>query len=147
MRTLIKTSVLALLCLAFSACAFIQNEDPAVRLMVNVGTMKAIEAAPVADRVERADRIIALSDIALGMMSDQSVILEHVYDRVVDEIRWEQLSPVDQLLYRDLLNTLAMRIQEHIEGKALDGEKITTARIAVGWVRQAAINYRSILGE
>ena len=147
MRSLIKTSVLALLCLIFSACAFIQNQDPAIRLMVNVGTMKAIEAAPVTERVDRAERIAALSDVALTMLTDQAVILEHVYDVVVAEIRWQQLSPVDQLLYRDLLDTLASIIQENVEGKMLDGDKITTAKIAVGWVRQAALNYKRIIAE
>jgi hypothetical protein len=147
MRSLIKFSVLAFLCLFFAACAHIKVEDPAARLLTNVGTMKAIEAAPVGDRVDRAERIVALSDIALTMLSDQNVILEHVYDRVVAEINWKQLSPVDQLLYRDLLDTLAARIKENIEGKALDGDKITTAKIAVGWVRQAALNYKRIIAE
>lgn len=147
MKSLYKYTVLALLCLCFAACASIQSEDPAARLLTNVGTMKAIEAAPVDERIDRAERIVALSDIALTMLSDQDVILEHVYDRVVAEINWAQLSPVDQLLYRDLLDTLAARIKENIEGKTLDGEKVTTAKIAVGWVRQAALNYKRIITE
>lgn len=147
MRSLFKYTVLAFLCLFFAACASIRSEDPAARLLTNVGTMKAIEAAPVGDRIDRAERIVALSDIALTMLSDQDVILEHVYDRVVAEINWKQLSPVDQLLYRDLLDTLAARIKENIEGKTLDGDKITTAKIAVGWVRQAALNYKRIIAE
>jgi hypothetical protein len=147
MRSLIKTSVLALLCLLFSACASIRSEDPAARLIVNVGTMKAIEAAPVVERIERSERIVELSDIALSMLSDQDVILEQVYDRVVAEIRWHELSVVDQLLYRDLLDVLAARIKENIEGNALNGDKVTTAKIAVGWVRQAALNYKRIIAE
>lgn len=145
MKSLYKYTVLAIFCLALGACAFIKNEDPAVRLMVTAGTFKAIEAAPVVERAERAAKIAELSDIALEMLSDESVALEAVYDRVVAEIRWQQLSPGDQLLYRTLLTTLKQRIAEHIEAKALDGERITTARIFVGWIRAAATDYASML--
>lgn len=136
----------ALLCLfALASCALIRQQEPAIELMVTIGTVKAIEASPVDERLERAERVIQISDIALTMLSDKDVLLEGVYAAVIKEIRWHQLSPVDQMLYRSLLDSLADRIRENIELKSLDPDKVATTKIAVGWVRKAALNYAAIL--
>ncbi len=137
--------MVAALCLLLMSCASLQKEDPAIQLLINVGTIKAIEAVPVDERLERAERLVELSDKALVMLSDQNVALAAVYEAVTDEIRWDQLTPGDQILYRSLLSTLAMRIQEHIDADALDEQSVATTLIAVGWVRQSALNYIAVI--
>lgn len=148
MKTLksFATAVLALFFLF--GCQSLKNQDTGLNLAINIAVMKAIEAEDEPRlRDERAQRFIELTGLALAMLDDQDAVIGVVYERVMNEIRWEKLSPSDQMMLRMLINQTALSVQERIEAKLIDADKVTTVKTAVTWVQQAAKSYRQALAS
>lgn len=135
------------ICLAvlMSSCALIQSEDAGVRMAVKLGTMKAIETVDISDRLDRAARIVDLSEFALESLQRQDVALRIVYDRVYAEIDWQSLEASDRFILQELLNELTAVIRQRIERSELDGNETVAVEIAVGWIRDAATDYKRMM--
>lgn len=138
---------LIMCCLMLSGCSSFSKQDPALHLAVNIAVMKAIEKEEGPGRDSRARRIIQLCDIANTMLDDKDVALSAVYDRVMREIDWDNLEPSDRLLLMTLISETSQLVVERIENRTLDGDKKTSIKTAVGWVKDAAKTYVQALED
>lgn len=147
MKHLFKITGAALcLILMLSACALISTENTGARLSVKIGVMKAIEAAEdSAGRHARAETIIRLSDYGQTLLDDQTLALAVVYDRVYAEIPWQKLEPSDRYLYQFLLSEVRDGIRDQIRRGDVDADATVTVRVALRWIREAAVDYQAML--
>lgn len=147
MFTVLKSFVTAAVaCFFLLGCQSLKNQEMGLNLAVNVAVVRAIETEDdPAKREQRVERVLELTGRALEMLDEDDAVIGVVYERIMQEIRWEKLSPQDQTLLRLLISNVASSVQERINAKLIDADKITTVKTAVTWVQQSAERYRQAL--
>lgn len=119
-----------------------QHADTA-RLAVKAGTLRAIEAAPVDERSERAQAIVRIAETATGhVQSDAETTIAAVESRVREEIDWKSLEVSEQLLVDALVTAIRERLEERVGDGLLSEEDRLRIRSVLDWVIEAAALYR-----
>lgn len=144
-RLITALILMSLICAFLVGCSSLKKQDPTLNLAINIGVMKVIEEAPATERQSRAQRIVDLADVALNMLDDKDAVVSVVYDRVMAQIQWENLEPSDRLILSTAISQISLAVQERIEKRTLDGDKVTSVKTAVKWVKQAAKVYADTL--
>lgn len=124
-----------------AGCTAIQERPMTSRLVVTYATMKVIDGAEMP--FEKADRVAAVADVALGLLSDDSpVLIAAIEEAVRAAIPWDELDSADAMLADALILTVSEELKSRVDDRGmLGGESLLTAREVLTWVRQAAEAY------
>lgn len=137
-RSLIAVGVVALLAF-LPGCAVLQGEGTAgeefaARSSIQLATVKVIDGDQ-----ERAERVVAIASQARELVAgDATAALDEVEQRVRDEIRWDNLSPLEQQVASDLVELVRAELQARIGEGALDPEDRVAVRTVLDWIIEAA---------
>lgn len=129
-----KNLLLALTCLALSACSFVDEREDTARLAVMYATIKVID-----EDADRADRVIEITREVKGYASGEaSLTVEGLIAEVRDQIRWDRLDAADELLVQALLIELRDRLKERFDGDYIPQDLAITVDKVADWVISAA---------
>lgn len=122
-----------------AGCAAIEERPMTSRLVVTYATMKVIDGAEMP--IEKADRVAAVADVALGLLSDDKpVLIAAIEEAVRAAIPWGDLDNADVILANALITAVAEELQSRVDDRGmLGGESLLTAREVLSWVKDAAV--------
>jgi hypothetical protein len=131
---MLRVLSLAVMVAALQACTLLQQEDARLELAVKYSTLKTIERAEltgeqVRDGVARVRPLVEREvDITLGELVGE----------VRGVIRWDRLSPADQLLLDAVLGAIEAELQQRIGEGLLNPDDRAAIGAFLRWVDDAA---------
>ena len=136
------TGVLVTIAVAISGCAStgdvgqrIDSNDPGVKLALQYATMKTVEessftAQDVYDKaVEWSSRVGAT----------ESVAVDELKQRFLEEVGYDTLEPSDKLLVSALLSQIDYSLQDFDTGKVISQEQQVRLQKVLDWIAEAAV--------
>lgn len=130
MRQILMAAMLVVL----TGCAALENRDARLELAVKYSTLKTIERAEltgeqVVDGVQRLRPLV---------VDGGPITLAALAGQVREAVRWDRLSPADQLL----LDAVLMAVEAELQARLGEGLLNAGDRAAIGvlldWIEQAA---------
>jgi len=143
MKKLLLIGVILSMC----GCATFDKHINSERLLVQIGTMKVIEAGDsAAARAVRADKIVSIASEAKTWLNTEGVTVDLLKSRVYERINSLDLPPSDRLLATLLVDTVVDELQSRVVGGVkmpVPPEQLFYQVNAVlGWVVDAAKVYQ-----
>lgn len=141
MRTrLFATAILAATVL-MTGCASLGSSSASEKLVVQVATMKFVEAGD--DRAERADRIARAAEQARVWLDVDGVSLADLQLAMLARINAADIEPSDKLLASALVEVVTAELNVRIGEGIISPEKKATVNTVLAWVEQAASFYKA----
>lgn len=134
MKSLIVSFVAAL---ALSGCATLGTGSAGEKLVIQVATMKIIEADE--DRSAKAAKIRAAVDQARVWLDMDGITLAELRSAMLARIGG--LEPSDRLLATALIDAVAVELEARIGDGILDADKRVRVNAVLGWIAEAASFY------
>lgn len=130
---------LILLTLMLGACASLGTGSTGERLVVQIATMKVIEAGP--DRKLRAERISTIASEAKSWLRADNVTVTALKAAATARIANLNLEPSDQLLAALLVETVAAELEKRVGDGLIPADKLISVDAVLGYVVDAAAFY------
>jgi len=121
-------------------CTFFQNVDQS-KLVVQIATMKVIEARGSAHYQERAANVIKIGTDAKTWLDTNGVTLGFLRAAVEARIAKLNLAPSDQLLAGVLVDAAIAELQKKVGDGVIDPQKLYYVNQVLDWAIQAARFY------
>lgn len=121
-------------------CTFFQNVDQS-KLVVQIATMKVIEAQGSAHYQERAANVIKIGTDAKTWLDTNGVTLGFLRAAVEARIAKLNLAPSDQLLAGVLVDAAIAELQKKVGDGVIDPQKLYYVNQVLDWAIQAARFY------
>lgn len=134
MKSLIVSFVAVL---ALSGCATLGTGSAGEKLVIQVATMKIIEADE--DRSAKAAKIRAAVDQARVWLDMDGITLADLRSAMLARIGG--LEPSDRLLATALIDAVAVELEARIGDGILDADKRVRVNAVLGWIAEAASFY------
>lgn len=123
-----------------TGCTIFQNVDQS-KLIVQVATMKVIEAQGPAHYQERATNVIRIGTEAKTWLDTNGVTLAFLRAAVEARIAKLNLAPSDQLLAGVLVDAAIAELQKKVGDGVIDPQKLYYVNQVLDWAMQAARFY------
>lgn len=137
--------MLAVLMCAFAlpGCQTLTNPDNrlAQQIAVQYAAGKFIEAAPTAERVQRAQDVAKVASGVKAMVSDGSASISQLQAYAMAKVNSANLSPSDKLLATALVDVAVQELSLRVSTGVLDPEARVTVHRLLDWVTAAATAY------
>ena len=134
MKSLIVSFVAVL---ALSGCATLGTGSAGEKLVIQVATMKVIEADE--DRSAKAAKIRAAVDQARVWLDMDGITLADLRSAMLARI--SGLEPSDRLLAAALIDAVAVELETRIGDGILDADKRVRVNAVLSWIAEAASFY------
>lgn len=134
MKSLIVSFVAVL---ALSGCATLGTGSAGEKLVIQVATMKVIEADE--DRSAKAAKIRAAVDQARVWLDVDGITLTDLRSAMLARIGG--LEPSDRLLATALIDAVAVELEARIGDGILDADKRVRVNAVLSWIAEAASFY------
>lgn len=134
MKSLIVSFVAVL---ALSGCATLGTGSAGEKLVIQVATMKVIEADE--DRSAKAAKIRAAVDQARVWLDMDGITLADLRSAMLARIGG--LEPSDRLLAAALIDAVAVELETRIGDGILDADKRVRVNAVLSWIAEAASFY------
>jgi hypothetical protein len=128
------------LMLLLPACSMFQNVDQS-KLIVQIATMKVIEAQGPAHYQERAVNIIKIGNEAKTWLDTNGVSLAFLRAAIEARIAKLNLAPSDQLLAGVLVDAAIAELQKKVGDGVIDPQKLYYVNQVLDWAIGAAKFY------
>lgn len=125
--------------LTLSGCATIENAPATSKLVVQVATMKVIEAE--SDRHARAAKIIEIATEAKTWLDTDTVTVDLIKSKVLERLTGLNLQPSDRLLASVLVDAVASDLLSKVGVGLIPADKRITVNQVLGWVIEASKFY------
>lgn len=136
----VKKLILAIvMAVALTGCATLGSGSAAEKLVVQVATMKFIEAGD--DRAAKAARIVKAAAQARVWLDTDGVTIADLHSAMMARIASADLEPSDKLLAAALVDVVAAELDTRIGAGVISPEKRATVNAVLSWVEQAASFY------
>lgn len=129
----------ALAAVMFTGCASLTGTSASEKLIVQVATMKFIEAGD--DRAEKAAKIVSAAAQARVWLDTDGVSIADLQSAMMARINTADLEPSDKLLAAALVEVVAAELNVRIGEGVIAPEKKATVNAVLAWVEQAASFY------
>jgi len=129
----------ALAAVMFTGCASLTGTSASEKLIVQVATMKFIEAGD--DRAEKAAKIVSAAAQARVWLDVEGVSLADLQAAMLARVNAADLEPSDKLLAAALVEVVAAELNVRIGEGVISPEKKATVNAVLAWVEQAASFY------
>lgn len=136
----VKKLILAIvMAVALTGCATLGSGSAAEKLVVQVATMKFIEAGD--DRAAKAAKIVSAAAQARVWLDTDGVSLSDLQSAMLARVNAADLEPSDKLLAAALVDVIAAELNARIGEGVISPEKKATVNAVLAWVEQAASFY------
>lgn len=132
-------ALLAVVILALAGCANFSGSSATEKLIVQVATMKFIEAGD--DRAAKAAKIVSAAAQARVWLDTDGVSLSDLQSAMLARVNAADLEPSDKLLAAALVDVIAAELNARIGEGVISPEKKATVNAVLAWVEQAASFY------
>lgn len=132
-------ALLAVVILALAGCASFSGSSASEKLIVQVATMKFIEAGD--DRAAKAAKIVSAAAQARVWLDTDGVSLSDLQSAMLARVNAADLEPSDKLLAAALVDVIAAELNARIGEGVISPEKKATVNAVLAWVEQAASFY------
>lgn len=133
----VKKLILAIvMAVALTGCATLGSGSATEKLVVQVATMKFIEAGD--DRAAKAARIVKAAAQARVWLDMDGVTIADLHAAMMARINGADLEPSDKLLAAALVDVVAAELDARIGDGIISPEKRATVNSVLAWVEQAA---------
>lgn len=132
-------ALLAVVILALAGCASFSGSSSTEKLIVQVATMKFIEAGD--DRAAKAAKIVSAAAQARVWLDTDGVSLSDLQSAMLARVNASDLEPSDKLLAAALVDVIAAELNARIGEGVISPEKKATVNAVLAWVEQAASFY------
>lgn len=134
-----KLILAIVMAVALTGCATLGSGSAAEKLVVQVATMKFIEAGD--DRAAKAARIVKAAAQARVWLDTDGVTIADLHSAMMARIASADLEPSDKLLAAALVDVVAAELDTRIGAGVISPEKRATVNAVLSWVEQAASFY------
>lgn len=142
-RTARFTQLLAALCIVaavfLSGCATLGQATNTSKLVVQVATMKVIEAQP--DRAARAAKVLEITADAQKLIDMNGLTVGLLKTAVQDRLAAQNLEPSDRLLANLLVDAVVTDLAAKVGDGLIPPDQLVTVNQVLGWVADAAAFY------
>jgi glutathione S-transferase len=135
----VKKLILAMMAVALTGCATLGSGSASEKLVVQVATMKFIEAGD--DRAAKAARIVKAAAQARVWLDMDGVTIADLHAAMMARINGAELEPSDKLLAAALVDVVVSELNVRIGNGIISPEKRATVNAVLSWVEQAASFY------
>lgn len=129
----------ALAAFLLTGCASLTGSSASEKLIVQVATMKFIEAGD--DRAAKAAKIVSAAAQARVWLDTDGVSLSDLQSAMLARVNAADLEPSDKLLAAALVDVVAAELNVRIGEGVISPEKKATVNAVLAWVEQAASFY------
>jgi hypothetical protein len=111
------------------------------QVAVQYATGKYIESAPEADYADRAQKVIAVAELAQALAADEAVTLDTLEIQVFRVVQNAPLSMADRVLANTLVAAVVAELRARVNAGVLSDQDRYRVGMVLGWVKQAAKIY------
>lgn len=119
MRSLIFVALMSVM----SGCATLQARSGSVSLLVQFGTLKYIESAPVTDRAAKASRVLEVARAVGAVASGEPVTVDRLLSFAVSQLP-SAMTPADRLLATEFLRVVQQELAARVGTDVLTPESL-----------------------
>jgi hypothetical protein len=131
-----------LLAYMVSGCSFLKPENAVLhQVAVQYATGKYIEGADEGKEIDRACKIIAVSETVAALATSDTVTLDGLEAHALSVVANASMSPADRILANTLVAAVVAELRARVDTGVLSDQDRYRVGLVLGWVKQAAGAY------